>query len=148
MFGGAQLVCMDEDIQDLYLKKDLTDYSELPTEVDGYTRTDYIKAILPEKATIDAHSVGSYQGTMGIVIGLDGYYWLIKEHYGSCSYCDGMLGAESKIEYAESILRNAYCLPDEETALRFLACKEEESSYGWNDITPEMREIVREMPVE
>jgi hypothetical protein len=135
---------MNLDIKDLYIKNDLTDYVEYPSNgVDGYARTDYIKAILPEKADIEVYNHGSYQGTLGFVIRLDGYYWLIKEHYGSCSVCDSMMAADDKIEYAKSILRNAYCIENEENAIKFLIMKEEDGSYGWRNIAPEMRDIVR-----
>lgn len=129
-----------------YIKKDLTDYEVDNPVVDDeryYTsRTDVIEALLPEEAEIHVHSTGNYQGSMGFVIELDDYLWLIKESYGSCSYCDGFIGSKDEMEYGLSMLRNAYCLESKKDAHLFLDHIRHEDSWGWGSIADGVIDIL------
>ena len=129
----------------LYEKRDLEDYASDQESVDSYGRVDNVKELLPDDAIVKNYSAGGYEGTIGIVIKLDGYYWLIKEMYGSCSLCDPYIASDDHAEYARSIMRNAYCLPDKESAEKFLKKKEEDDSYGWKKITTQMNELIQEI---
>ena len=123
------------DIKDLYIKNDLADYAdERATCPSPATRGQIVRALLPD-AEIRTHSTGSYQGTMGFVIHLYDYVWLIKEAYGSCSYCDGLLATENKISYGISMLNNAYCFETTDDALTFLSRTDElVDEWGWKDV--------------
>lgn len=130
-----------ETENNLYLGKDLGDYANTDvSEVDGYGRTTWLKAILPNSADINVYSTGGYQGTKGYVIYLDDYTWIIKEAYGSCSYCDGMIGADDKAEYALSMCRNAYCLENKKDAIRFL---DNQDGWGWDKIRSNLKEMIQ-----
>ena len=59
-----------------------------------------------------------------------GYYWIIKEAYGSCEVCDGFIGAPN-YEYGLSILRNAYAFDTLDDARAFLSSVD---GWGWNRI--------------
>lgn len=126
----------------LYIKNDLGDYANTDiNDPDGYSRIDYLRAILPDSAEIDVYSTGGYQGTMGFVIRLDEYIWLIKEAFGSCALCDGFIDSH-KVEYAESMCRNAYCFEDEKLARMFLTEKIDNGEYMWERIATKMRELI------
>lgn len=138
-----------ENEDNLYLGKDLGDYADLddvenPERSYQGSRAYYLNEILPDSATILTYRVGSYQGTMGIVITLDDYLWVIKEAYGSCGHCDGYLGAEDKAEYALSICRNAYCFERKTDARDFIQGRKEndDSYYGWTDIVDDLENMV------
>jgi len=129
-----------------YLGLDLEDYATDPPleeQDDRYwSRTNIIRELLPDTADVEVYSTGGYQGEMGFVIGLDGYYWLIKETYGSCSFCDGLLGADDSLEYGRSILRNAYAFDSEADARAFLR---EQDGYIWDRIKNEMAGLLDEV---
>lgn len=135
----------DDEEENLYLGRDLEDYASPPSTSFNSRRPgreEVVRALLPDSATIKTYHPGGYSGAMGFVIYLDDYIWLIKEYYGSCNLCDGMLAASDKIKYGRSILRNAYCLESEEDAIEFLNNRIAQSDYGWRKIAPDMQEII------
>lgn len=137
---------MTDDISDLYIKNDLGDYADTNIDdPDGYGRTPYLKAILPDSAKLSTYSTGGYQGTMVFVIRLDGYLWVIKEAYGSCNLCDGFVGrgGSHKIEYAESMCRNAYCFESEDAAVEFLKQKDKDGGYIWEKVASKAIEMLK-----
>jgi len=137
---------MTDDISDLYIKNDLGDYAYTDIDdPDGYGRTDYLRAILPNSAEVEVYSTGGYQGTMVFVIRLDDYLWVIKEAYGSCNLCDGFVGRGDghKIEYAESMCRNAYCFESEDDAIKFLKQKDEDGGYIWEKVANKAIEMLK-----
>ena len=133
---------------DKQIKKDLADYAqdkleseERPLMVD---REDAMRELLPDNAEIDVYSTGGWQGSMGFVIWLDDYTWVIKEAYGSCSYCDEFIGTSDKAEYMRSVMRNAYCFRDNEDAIEFLEAKQENDTFIWGQVARHMVELIKE----
>lgn len=120
----------------LYRKHDLTNYATTPTaEMDRYSRSDILKTMLPDSAEMETVSTGGYQGWMGFIIHLDGYVWLIKDGYGSCSYCDGLLAADNAASYGESMMRNVYCFDTGSDAATFVT---EQDGYAWNEVADDI----------
>lgn len=142
-------------MSDLYLQRDLTDYADEYTKEKPYiSRKKLLRNMLPDDAAIDHHTTGGYQGLHGYVIVLDGYWWLLKDAYGSCSYCDGLLSAaqdspEKVEEYGLSMMRNAYCFDTEADARAFLDAKvsdEDHWGWGWPEIADGMLNVMGTMP--
>ena len=136
----------------LYLKRDLTDYAvDVGDEEGRYGRNSYLEAVLPDEAEIEVYSTGGYQGTQGYAITLDGYYWIIKEAYGSCSYCDAFLNAQQSadqtaVEYIHSMMRNSYCFESLDDALQFLQEKDDPYEYyRWPRIASEVAENLKDL---
>lgn len=83
---------------------------------------------------------GGYQGEYLFVFRSGEYLWLLKDSYGSCSYCDGLLAADHAKSYAEGMMRNAYAFEDDNEAVRFLHEKSDGGaeystfSYGWGPL--------------
>lgn len=125
-------------MSELYLGKDLEAYVEDEQVAEKHPRRgDLVRGLLPDSATINIYSSGGYQGMMGFAIDLDDHIWLIKESYGSCSYCDGLIGSGDRISYGISMLRNAYCFESIDDAVEFVddASDNDDGYYGWDRIS-------------
>lgn len=124
------------------LKRDLHDYADKPDEYDKiiHSRIDLIERLLPDGAEIEHYRQRGYQGKMGIVVWVDEYTWVIKESFGSCAYCDGLLAADDPVEYGMSMLRDAYAFETDDDAVEFVQQKLDDEVYMWNNIG---REIIR-----
>jgi len=126
----------------LYIKNDLEDYAKdisVDESTERASREQLIDELLPDSARYEIYSTGGWQGTLGIVIECDDYIWLIKEPFGSCGVCDGLLGASDKVGYGKKMLRNAYCFESTELAIRFLG---EIDGWQWEEIEHGVREIL------
>lgn len=81
---------------------------------------------------------GSYQGTLLFVFETGGDLWLLKDAYGSCSHCDGLLSCDDDDEYknyATKMFRNAYAFEGQAEAKAFLEQKAEDGRrYGWGGV--------------
>lgn len=90
-----------------YIKKDLdTFFEENPDTPRWPNRQDMIESYLPN-ADYDVLRVGSYHGTMAIVIKHEDYLWLANDGYGSCSACDYCQADPHG--WANDVLASAYC---------------------------------------
>lgn len=106
------------------------------------SRTEMLKQAL-DIDTIHCTAHGSWQGSYGFVFVYDGYVWLIKEYYGSCALCDGVLACdntEQARQYAKSMMQNAYAFESKNDAVRFLHLREEDDSWGWGRLVDGMIE--------
>jgi len=107
-----------------YVKNDLIDYADVENiDRSGYTssRSTLLKESLGlSDRELKSYTYGSYQGTMLFVFEVGGYIWLLRDSYGSCSYCDGLLGSSDVRTYATSMMNNAYCFESKNDAVRFL----------------------------
>jgi len=108
----------------LQVKADLEDLAVAEAEWDyewdySHSRSEILASMLPN-FDIESKCTGGYQGTY--VFRLDGpeYVWLLRDSYGSCSYCDGLINNGNPYGYGVSMLRNAYAFESEDDAQRFL----------------------------
>lgn len=146
---------MNEE-DNLYLKADLEDHADLSRiERDEENRLRYSRSDLLEAALdTEVHTTcsGGYQGTYGFVLVMDGLLWVIKDSYGSCSVCDGLLAAhdqdgrpyrvedpeeldcENVRNYALVMMRNAYAFDNKNDAVRFVHKAEDGDLdvWGWS----------------
>jgi len=148
----------ENELSHLYEKDDLADRAEL-SNVNGCeseyglpSRSDLLEMALGVEPTTVCS--GGYQGTYLFILVVDDTLWLIKDSYGSCSYCDGLLaqqvltyGADTEEEkeelqseedenlqqYARSMMNNAYAFTSKNDAVRFLQEKDDDRMYshGW-----------------
>lgn len=128
---------IENENERLYLRNDLEDHADdtISSVEDQYSRAAIMRELLPERADVFVYSTGGYQGTMGFVIrNVDGYVWVLKEGFGSCSYCDGLLGADNAADYGRSMMRNAYCFKDESDAVQFIEEMRENGVWGWHRV--------------
>jgi len=125
----------------LYHKYDLGDYATTPTNSGNCSRSDLLKAMLPDKADIDTVSTGGYQGHLGFIIRLDGFTWVLKDAYGSCEYCDGLLGADDAASYGQSMMRNAYCFDSNDDAATFVR---QQDGWGWDSLADDLLDTLKD----
>jgi len=123
--------------------------SNVPKQTDGYGGPDRVK-LLSMALDIDSDEIsvvreGGYQGTLLFIFEVDGYIWLLKDSYGSCSNCDGLLAAErggSYRDYTRGMIRNAYAFSTSNDAIRFLNDMANDNpghegstfAYGWGPL--------------
>jgi len=159
------------DTEQLYLKADLEDHADLSSierDEEGrlrYGRSDLLGAALD--ADVHTTCSGGYQGTYGFVLVVDDTLWVIKDSYGSCSVCDGLLAAhdrdgrpyrvedpdeldcENVQNYAQSMMRNAYAFDNKNDAVRFVHEASEGnldvSGWSWGDIAEGVIEDINEV---
>lgn len=163
----------DNDLSHLYQKADLADHADL-SNVDGRgneyglpSRSGLLEMALGvEPKTVCS---GGYQGTYLFILVVDDTLWLIKDSYGSCSYCDGLLAQEVRTysaedeaekeelqteedenlrQYAESMMNNAYAFEDKNDAVRFLDAKAPEDAswyHGWESVAEDGIEKLSEV---
>jgi hypothetical protein len=152
---------MENETSDLYVKDDLADYANIEA-VHGSEHTLPSRGSLLEMALgVEPTTVcsGGYQGTYLFIVVVNDTLWLIKDAYGSCSYCDGLLAQrvrkhkaddeeekeelqreedENLQQYARSMMNNAYAFESKNDAVRFLdekAPDEERNWYhGWESV--------------
>lgn len=151
----------DNERSHLYEKDDLANYADL-SNVDGRgseyglpSRSDLLEMALGVEPT--TVSSGGYQGTYLFIFVVEDTLWLLKDSYGSCSYCDGLLsqrvndysydGSEEEAQseedenlrqYAESMMNNAYAFTDKNDAVWFLHEKTSDGfEYGWGSVAPD-----------
>jgi len=116
---------ISKDPFDIQAKADLEDSAlndhevEFESKYGNPGRVDILKNILPSYE-IETACTGGYQGTY--VFRLDGpeYIWLIRDSYGSCSYCDGLIDNPDPYNYGIQMLRNGYAFESEDDAVQFL----------------------------
>lgn len=149
---------MENELSHLYEKDDLADYAAVEavngsdSEYGLPSRSDLLEMALDVEPTTVCS--GGYQGTYLFILVVNDTLWLIKDSYGSCSYCDGLLAQqvrtysaddeEEKAElqqeedenlqqYARSMMNNAYAFESKNDAVRFLHEKDDDRSYshGW-----------------
>jgi hypothetical protein len=109
------------------------------------TRTALLRQTIPSVDTIHSERVGSWSGTESFGFEVDGLLWLIRDHYGSCSHCDGFIAADSRddyVQYARTLMSNAYAFDDRVDAHRFVDEQAEDALYGWNAVQEEAHEII------
>jgi hypothetical protein len=130
----------------LYEKDDLADYARLSNVTDSGGRYSgpSRQTLLKDALGVEVKSVcsGGYQGTWLFILVVNDTLWLLKDSYGSCSYCDGLMGAsgdDAVRDYAENMMRNAYAFESKNDAVRFLHQKIEEGygSWGWPTVADE-----------
>jgi hypothetical protein len=151
------------DIDQLYRKADLADHADL-SRIDRSVgshwppnRSDLLREALD--TNVEGVCSGGYQGTWVFILVVDDILWLLKDSYGSCSYCDGLLaaadldgrsyrtdeeelGAENVRQYAESMMNNAYAFESKNDAVRFIARVD---GYGWRDVRSDTIETLDEV---
>ena len=136
---------------DYQLKEDLADRANLDEiGLNEKDRPTFRRSTLLEDALgveVLTYSTGGYQGTMTFVLVCDGLLWVIKDAYGSCSHCDGLLAARRNArdgygkdrtwdlepirDYAESMMNNAYAFDSANDAVRFVHEQAGDASYSW-----------------
>jgi hypothetical protein len=104
----------------LYIRNDLGDYADETVDLPDYMRSreDALEQVLPDEATVKVSPMKGYQGTVVIVVWLDGYIWTTHDRYGSCSGCDYFMGNPKK--WTEQQLREFVCFENEENAHHYL----------------------------
>lgn len=147
----------DNELSHLYEKDDLADYANVEnvngrgSEYGLPSRSDLLEMALDVEPTTVCS--GGYQGTYLFILVVNDTLWLIKDAYGSCSYCDGLLAqevrkhsAEDEAEkeelqseeddnlrqYARSMMNNAYAFEDKNDAVRFLHEKTPDEDGRWH----------------
>jgi len=116
---------ISKDPSKLQVKADLEDRAvnaseaEWESEYGSPSRLAILKGMLPD-FEIESECTGGYQGTY--VFRLDGseYVWLIRDSYGSCSHCDGLIDHPEPYNYGVQMVRNAYAFESEEVAVEYL----------------------------
>jgi hypothetical protein len=134
-------MALKED-DNLYDKKDLEDYvNQERIDIDEggrfYTPPKRItllaEALGMDKQDIDSAWGGSYSGIVVFTFTLDDTLWLLKDSFGSCSYCDPLLSCDTADEakdYPTKMCRNAYAFSDPEDAKAFVE-KQRDDGYAW-----------------
>jgi hypothetical protein len=128
-------------LDELQLKKDLHDHAVSEENFEGVeyrTREKLLRKIL-QPEWMEGTSTGGYSGTLGFVIEEDDKVWIIKEAYGSCEYCDGLLAAESAYTYTMSMLKNAYCFGDYTDAYEAIKLM---NGFYWQQIKNDLLNII------
>lgn len=121
-----------------YVKADLEDFANLDAIEDGEwghpsRETILMQSLALDDCEIQSACTGGYQGTYLFTFYTGNYLWIIRDSYGSCALCDGLIGAEHASEYALTMMRNAYAFESENDAVEFLTEKtESEYSYRWS----------------
>lgn len=152
-----------------YLKADLEDYADVESitlNEDGRVRHGRT-SLLENALDAEVHTTcsGGYQGTYTFVLVAGGLLWVIKDSYGSCGLCDGLLHAknyegrdspqdalEAVRNYAESMMRNAYAFDNKNDAVRFVheaaAGDLDVSGWAWSDVDDGTIEAISEVDYE
>lgn len=159
---------------DHYLKADAEDRADLsriqrddegnytPEKISSPRRDALLEVVLDTE--VRSVRNGRYQGTMGFVFVVDGLLWLLKDSFGSCAVCDGLMGARDDDghawgntdpedltcthvrEYTASMLRNAYAFESKNDAVRFLHQAEDDeleaAGWSWRDIADDMIDVL------
>lgn len=141
-----------------YLKVDLEDYADLeaidddPESWGQPSRSEILQQSLGlNSGEIKSICSGGYQGEWLFVFRIGGYLWLLKDSYGSCPVCDGLLAADHAKHYAEGMMRNAYAFDDDNEAVRFLHEKDGDGaelstfSYGWSPLVDDGISAITEL---
>lgn len=157
--------CRMGELQNYYVKADLEDYADLDELLDDdaeeYRSPTLGRSEILEKALdlerdvdFDSYCTGGYQGTYLFVFEKGGYLWLLKDSYGSCSYCDGLLASENSASYGISMMRNAYAFENENDAVRFLHMASDRDadhdlmSYSWQKVGEQGIKLIDELEVD
>lgn len=147
---------MENELSHLYEKADLADHADIEN-VDGRgseygvpSRSDLLEMALGVEPTTVCS--GGYQGTYLFILVVEDTLWLIKDSYGSCSYCDGLLAQQVRTysaddeaekeelqseedenlqQYARSMMNNAYAFTSKNDAVRFLHEKAPDEDQSW-----------------
>lgn len=154
------------DTEQLYLKADLEDRAGLDSiTLNEEGRLRHSRSSLLEDALGVEPKVtcsGGYQGTYTFVLVVDDILWVIKDSYGSCGLCDGLLhaknytgrddkeeGLEAVRNYAQSMMRNAYAFDNKNDAVRFVHQAAEGdldvSGWAWSDVDEGTIESINEV---
>lgn len=142
------------DRETLYVRADLEEYADLdaidddPSSWGTPSRSELLQQSLGlDSVEIHVASTGGYQGEKLFVFRTGGYYWLVKDSYGSCSHCDGLLAADHASEYATTMLRDAYAFTDAGDTIAFLERKANDDGgygiFGWATLADDGVEAVR-----
>lgn len=131
----------------LYIKNDLEDYAsnDIPSVEWGSPHRSELLESAVDPDSMEFYSTGGYQGKMVFALDAGGYIWLVKEAFGSCSVCDGLLAADDDWEYTKKMLRNAYCFESKKDAIDFLDTKLETEGWYWNDVAREGKDCVEKL---
>lgn len=164
----------DNELSHLYQKADLADHADLSNVSGGDSkhgvpsRSRLLEMALGVDPTVV--SSGGYQGTMVFIMVVQDTLWLVKDSYGSCSYCDGLMAQkvrtygvndeeeraelqaeedENLRQYAESMMNNAYAFEAKNDAVRFLNEKAPDVEgnwyHGWESVAEEAIEELNEV---
>jgi hypothetical protein len=136
----------------LYVRADLEDYADLdrihddPDSWGNPSRLELLEQSLGlDEFDIKSARAGSYQGQMLFIFRTAGYIWLLKDSYGSCSHCDGLLAADHASEYAETMMRDAYAFTSIEDVREFIEAKIDGDEYGiykWEELADEVLDVL------
>lgn len=120
------------------IQYDLQDHADLSgIEHDGrYTPRQSRAQLAAEALGLDADEIttvrhGSYQGEIVLLFRYDRYTVVLKDSYGSCSVCDGVLAcsdSEQLRSYTERMLANADVYLTDDGAVEGVQAKE---GYYW-----------------
>lgn len=140
---------MTKDTDGLPEVVDLGDYADYSDIQDTTQRSGLVEGALNlEEREYERVSTGSYQGTVLFVFRKGGYIWLLKDNYGSCNLCDGLIGNPDPVQYARSMFRDAYAFQNKEKTKLFLESRIDNdfrSAYEWEALGASAIHAVRSL---
>lgn len=138
---------MSEEYSVLADASDYADMSRVTVDSDSYRSYDSRGQLLSDvlDTVVSSERVGRWDGTVVFCYTAGDYLWLCRDHFGSCSVCDGFIASETEDayrQYAETLLSNSYAFESKQDAHDFIDHQSGDALYGWGEVAGEAHDLV------
>jgi len=99
-----------------------------------------LNKLLPNDAQVEMVRSGGYQGTLYIVVKHGESYYLLNDHYGSCTGCDLYMSDPEK--WVKNVLTDSKKFETRLEAVKYLL---DEESHGWSWSVADTDKVVEKL---